>query len=497
MGGPDYFVVRVAEGDRKCSAALSFPAIIASSALRAPGQQVARATRQRQAEASFEELDPKKLMNTPDVEPHQIDILTGKPPDSAALLDLILTSARLLFANGQTTRTIAGAVKKLGLSQGVQASIFPHWGELTVRVEDASGSHFETIAVEPSAVDMNKVAATLTVIDQVYDKRMDATAAKSVLGAITRFPPVSLVRFALLAGAGAAALGVIFGATHLVSLVLIALSAGVGACLRRWLAAKTRNLFVQPFCAAFLAGIVGAIAFRLQLSSVLRLVAVCPCMVLVPGPHLLNGALDLARAHILLGIARISYASLVILMICAGLVLGLAMGGVSLPASAPSHPVPLWYDVPAAGVAVAAYGTFFNMPWRMLPIPMLVGMLAHACRWMAISVAGASAEIGALAACFVVGTIMTPIAHRLRLPFAGVAFASVVSLIPGVFLFRMVAGMVELVTSDQQAPQELLAQVAADGMTSLLIVLAMAFGLLLPKMGIDHFTPSLPPTTDK
>jgi uncharacterized membrane protein YjjB (DUF3815 family) len=288
---------------------------------------------------------------------------------------------------------------------------------------------------------------------------------------------------------------VIFGASHVFTLFLIALSAGVGACVRRWLAAKSKNLFVQPFCAAFLAGIVGAVAVHLQLSSVLRLVAVCPCMVLVPGPHLLNGALDLARARLTPGIARISYASLITLMICTGLVLGLASGGVSLPAAGPSVPVPLWYDVPAAGVAVAAYGTFFNMPWRMLPIPILVGMFAHACRWVAISIAGASAEIGALAACFVVGVIITPIANQLRLPFAGVAFASVVSLIPGVYLFRMAAGMVDLVTRNQQ--QELLGQVAIDGMTALLIILAMAFGLILPKICIDDFTTSSLPAGHK
>jgi uncharacterized membrane protein YjjB (DUF3815 family) len=337
---------------------------------------------------------------------------------------------------------------------------------------------------------MNKVIATMDVIDQFSANRIDATAARLALEGISQFPPVSLARFALLAGAGAAALGVIFDDTHLVSLILIALSAGMGACLRRWLAAKSTNLFVQPFCAALLAGIVGAFAVRLQLSSVLRLAAVCPCMVLVPGPHLLNGALDLARARVSLGIERITYASLVILMICAGLVLGLQLGGVTLPASAPSHPVPLWCDVPAAGVAVAAYGTFFNMPWRILPIPILVGMLAHACRWAVISGAGASAETGAFLACFVVGTIMTPIAHRLRLPFAGVAFASVVSLIPGVFLFRMAAGVVEIVKLDQRAPRELFLQVTGDGMTALLIILAMAFGLILPKMCIDSFPPN-------
>jgi uncharacterized membrane protein YjjP (DUF1212 family) len=436
-------------------------------------------------------------MNTPNLEQHPSDIRMGKRPDPALAFELIVASARLLFANGQTTRTIVGAVKKLSVSLGVQSTVFPRWGELTVEIEDATGSHSEIIAVEPSGVDIDKVVATMDVIDQVHDARMDVTAARSALGAIGQLPPVTLVRFASLAGAGAAALGVIFGASHWLSLVLIALSAGVGACLRRWLAAKSSNLFVQPFCAALLAGVVGAIAFRLQLSSVLRLVALCPCMVLVPGPHLLNGALDLARARINLGMARITFASLVILMICVGLVYGLGLGGVSLPAAAPARSVPLWYDLPAAGIAVAAYGTFFNMSWRMLPIPILVGILAHACRWVAISVGGASAEIGALAACLVVGTITTPIAHRLRLPFAGVAFASVVSLIPGVFLFRMAGGVVDFVTRGSQAPPELFAQVAADGMTALLIILAMAFGLILPKMCIDPFTQSSLPTPDE
>jgi uncharacterized membrane protein YjjB (DUF3815 family) len=252
----------------------------------------------------------------------------------------------------------------------------------------------------------------------------------------------------------------------------------------------SRNLFVQPFCAALLAGVVGAIAFRLQLSSAVRLVAVCPCMVLVPGPHLLNGMIDLARARIALGVARITYASLIIVMICTGLLLGLALVGESLPASGPFHSASLGYDLIAAGIAVAAYGTFFAMPWRVLPIPILIGMLAHASRWEAISVAGASPETGALVACLVVGVIMTPIADHMRLPFAGLAFASVVSLIPGVYLFRMAGGMVDLVTLGPQAPQELLVHVVADGTTAILIILAMSFGLILPKMCIQQFTES-------
>jgi uncharacterized membrane protein YjjP (DUF1212 family) len=427
--------------------------------------------------------------------PEEGPLPTARPPgrrlDPASVLELVSTSARILFGNGQSTERMVTASVRLAEALGFRGSLFPRWGELVVRIEDDAGSRYEIVAAEPAGMDMSKVTATMNAIDKICDGRMDATALRSALEGIARLPPISIARFALLAAAGAAALGVIFGVAHIFSLVMIASTAGAGACLRRWLAGTSRNLFVQPFCAALLAGVVGATVFRLQLSSVLLLVAVCPCMVLVPGPHFLNGMLDLARAHIALGAARIAYASLITVMICTGLLAGLALGGVSLPASGPFHSVPLGYDVVAAGIAVAAYGTFFAMPWRMLPIPMLIGMLAHASRWGAISLAGASVESGALVACLVVGVIITPIAEQMRLPFAGLAFASVVSLIPGVFLFRMAGGLVDLVRLGSQAPQELLVQVTADGATAVMIILAMSFGLIVPKMCILHFTPSL------
>jgi uncharacterized membrane protein YjjP (DUF1212 family) len=415
-------------------------------------------------------------------------IRPGKQLDPAAALDLVSTSAKLLFENGQTTERMVKASEQLAEALGLRATLFPCWSELVLRIEDDAGSRCEIVGAEPAGMDMNKVTATMVAIEKVCDGRMDATGMRSALEAITRLPAVSIVRFALFAAAGAAALGVIFGTAHLLSLGLIALSAGAGACVRRWLAGMSRNLFLQPFCAALLAGVIGAIAVRLQLSSVLRLVAVCPCMVLVPGPHFLNGMIDLARARITLGAARIGYAVLITLMISAGLLLGLALGGVSLPAAGPSYSAPFAYDVVAAGIAVAAYGTFFAMPWRMLPIPILIGMLAHASRWEAISVARASAGTAALVACLVVGVIITPIADRVRLPFAGLAFASVVSLVPGVFLFRMAGGMVDLVALGPKAPQELFAQVVGDGTTAILIILAMSFGLIFPKMCIQNLT---------
>jgi uncharacterized membrane protein YjjP (DUF1212 family) len=412
-------------------------------------------------------------------------------PDPAAVLDLLLRAATLLFANGQTTERTIEATVRLAGALGHRARLLLHWSDLTITIGDGAGARSETIAAQPLGVDMSKVSATLCVIDQLCAGRIDAAGAGAALEAIRHRAPVALARFASLAAASAAALGIIFGADHLLTLVLIAFSAGAGAVLRRRLAGISTNPFVQPFCAALLAGAVGAGAVRLQLSSLQDLVAVCPCMVLVPGPHLLNGTIDLARARVALGAARIVYACVIIVMICTGLLAGLALGGVTLSVSAPSPQVPLLYDVMAAGVAVAGFGTFFSMPWRMLPIPIVTGMLAHAARWATISLAGGSVEAGAFVACLLVGIVITPITDRLRLPFAAFGFASVVSLIPGVFLFRMGGGLVALATLGGKASPELLLATIADGSTAALIILAMALGLMFPKMLIEHYFPTL------
>src|SRR6267378_3198827 len=207
--------------------------------------------------------------------------------------DLVLACAHVLHTNGQSTHETVQAAERLGAQLGLRATMIAHWEELELRAADGTGSQVSFEGGSPTGMNMDRVASAMSAIENCGVGRPPIGAALENIKAIANAPPSPTWLFTLAAAAGAAAMAAIFGVHHLKALVLIMVSAAAGAVLRRTLARYSANTLLQPLCAALLAGMIGALAVRYNLSSSLRLVAVCPCMILVPGPHVLNGAMDL------------------------------------------------------------------------------------------------------------------------------------------------------------------------------------------------------------
>jgi uncharacterized membrane protein YjjB (DUF3815 family) len=393
---------------------------------------------------------------------------------------LVARAVALLHSNGQSTAVTLAAVDRLNAGLGTSFTLIPSWTSSTLL--DGAAPPLVT-AAPPTSVAMRSVATVMSTVDAIGARRAGRTDLTAALDRAAGFGPAHLGVFVLACATGSAALSIIFGAEDATAVLLVALSAALGGLLRRLLARIGIGAIGQVFAAAFLAGLIGGLAVNADLSSSLRLIAVCPAMILVPGPHVLNGTLDLLSARIPLGSARLGYAAVLLVSIASGLALALALSGTGLPVEPAARSVGLWLDVLAAAVAAASYSVYFAMPYTFIVWPVLVGAAAHTLRWWALTDLGANIAVGAFLACLLVGIVLAPVADRLHLPFAAVGFASVVSLIPGVYVFRMLDA---LATLPSGGTADSLVAALSDGITAALIVLGMGVGLAVPRHIYGH-----------
>src|SRR3954469_16669969 len=193
-----------------------------------------------------------------------------------------------------------------------------------------------TAAVSPTAINMRRVATMMGVVDRAQDGPLELEHVTAGIAEAEAQSVSGTAVFVLACATGAAALSIIYGASQPLAILLVALAAAAGGLLRRWSGALGAGPLVQVFGAALIAGAVGAAATHLHLGASTAVVAICPAMVLVPGPHILNGALDLLDLRVTLGSARLAYGLLVLTAISGGLILGLHTGGQMLAVTAPS-----------------------------------------------------------------------------------------------------------------------------------------------------------------
>lgn len=400
------------------------------------------------------------------------------PAMSASDQDLVAGAAALLQASGETTSVTLAAVDRMNRGLGTHFELVPQWTAVTVTdPSDRDAAPARIIPASPTGISMRAVAVLMRTIDQLGERAAGRTDLAAALGRARKVRPANLWIFLLACATGAGSLAIIFGAQDATAVLLAAGSAALGGAIRRLLGRAHVGPIGQVFAAAFLAGIIGGLAVQADLSSSLRLIAVCPAMILVPGPHILNGALDVLALRIPIGFARLGYAAILLLSIGTGLAVALAIFGTDLPTDPAGRTVPFWLDVTAAAIAAASYPVYFSMPYRLLAWPVVVGAIAHGLRWWAMSVWGVNIVIGAFLACLFVGIVLAPIARRLHIPFAGIGFAAVVSLVPGVFVFRAINALGSLPFGG--ADPQLLGGIS-DGITALVIVMAMAVGLAVP-----------------
>jgi len=319
------------------------------------------------------------------------------------------------------------------------------------------------------------------VLEQVRLRQIDAVSGLDKLNRVVSETPrhPQWVTAILLGGAGcsfARLLGADGGA-----IAVVGVSTMIGLLARQELGRRHVTLLALPLTAAFIGAALGGIAIRLGWTQSPELVLVVPALMLVPGPHILNGLFDLIDNQLATGIPRLGLAIGILLASALGIVLGarltLPLG--DLPTQPASDPqLNLFSDMILAGIATCGFAAFFNVPWRQLGMAAIGGMAGHGIRFLMLE-NGFPLETASFLGGLVVGAVSACIATSIRAPVAAIAFAGTVTMIPGSSFYRALGGALRLARHANGDVETLAASTLAHACQALAVVGALAIGLVL------------------
>ncbi|MFI2105233.1 threonine/serine exporter ThrE family protein [Isoptericola sp. NPDC019693] len=419
---------------------------------------------------------------TPDLpaDPHD-----GTEPELVRRSGVVLRVGRLSLSAGTGSYRVKASMARVARALGIER----HQAHVTlteITTTSHRGASFRTEVTEVRSVgiDADRLRA-LERLGQDVERRRSVTVEEvdRELDRIQSTPPLYPTVVNALWAALACAAFAFLNDGGPVEVVVVFLAAGLGQLLRRILLHRGLNQFGVTMLAAALASL-AYVAFLAALDAVGATTTnheagyVSAVLFLVPGFPLVTGALDLAKLDFSAGIARLTYA----LMILTSAALSVwAVSTVVGLAPVPADPVALDEGVRlglrlvASLLGVLGFALMFNSPWGMALAAASIGMVANTGRLWLVD-AGVPAQAAAAGAALVVGLLAALVAPRMNVPRITVSVPAVVIMVPGAAAYRAI-----YYVSNGDTTQALAYAVDAG-----LVVAALAIGLAVARMLTDR-----------
>ena len=279
------------------------------------------------------------------------------------------------------------------------------------------------------------------ILEQVRRRQLDPSAALACLGRVeAETPRHSRWLAALALGAAGASLAGLLGADP-AGAAVAGVATALGLLVRQELGRRHVSLLTLPLTAALIGAILGGLAIRLGWTRSPDLVLIVPALMVVPGPHLINGLFDLIDNYLPMCLCRLGLAAGILLAAALGIVLGIEL---TLPAGIPESDgsadhLNLVSDMALAGVVTFGFAMFYNTAWRHLGMAVVGGMAGHGLRFLALQL-DCWLEVATFLGGLTVGAGAAGMARSSKTPVAVIAFAGAVTMIPGLSLYRALGG---------------------------------------------------------
>lgn len=146
-------------------------------------------------------------------------------------------------------------------------------------------------------------------------------------------------------------------------------------------------------------------------------------------------------------------------------------------------------DVFWSGLAALGFAILFNVPVRTLAGCAFAGALGHGLRTLLVNL-GMGIEAGTLAAATAVGLVGELFARRWHTPATTFTVSGTIPLVPGVFAFQAMLGLLRIATADSSTSTAVLVDAATNAVKTALILGAIAAGIAAPSLLFQRRRPA-------
>lgn len=422
--------------------------------------------------------------------PHDLGCDSRSAGDPTAVPALLAEAARLLLEHNESTTAIHRAVTRTARAVGAEVDyIETSYGGVTVGIAGANPVSRPVEELRYNTALLTRVHETLAEVRA--GQLTPAEALSRVEGLKAATPPhPTWVAVAILGVAGAS-LARLLGADS-AGVASAGVATALGLLVRKALGRRGHGPLTLTFAACLLGSVLGGLAVRFGWTSTPELTLIVPALMVVPGPHLVNGLLDLIDNHLPMSGARLGLSAAILAAGTFGVAAGIQL---TLPTAAlheqarEAVPPGLPGVLVLAGLVACGFAVFYNATWRQVGMAVVGGMAGNGLRDVALDARvpiDAATFLGGLT----VGVASAAMARHVRTPVAIVAFAGAVTMMPGTYMYQALGGLLRLARLDPDPA--VTAEFSTNLARAFVLVTGLTLGLVLGARGTMAVNPSAP-----
>lgn len=397
-------------------------------------------------------------------------------------LQLLLRTGQILMENGANTNRIVRTMKRVAAYMYIpEDRLHIHITYTTIMANVSDGNHSITKFQKcfKHGIDMAIISAisklSIRALEQdysleEYNRQLDTFFDRD------RFYKSLLVTV----GAGFACGGFckLFGCDW-PAFFYTSICAMAGFYIRHQCKRMDINSYVSIFIAAFVSTCLAFLTHLLPGSSTPWHPMLACALFIVPGIPLMNAVDDLLDDYIVSGMTRATNALMMVGSMSFGIAFAIRLCQVEDFTMLSMEPQGSYFVYAvAAAIAAVGFSTLFNVPLRLLWVIAIGGILSVCVRNFVNFELGQGLAIASFIGAMTVSVIGIKAVHWFHTPSHVLTIPSVIPLIPGVLMYRMLFGLININQLDEYA----LMQAFQSGINALLILLGIALGVAVPDV---------------